>query len=338
MNPSEYPERIGAQRWVNHSRMSDPAKYAARVADLPSGAGDLNRVVQGLMIHSDWLGAYDVNGDQLRAHSRTTLPVANRLAKIIEADPRALHLPRLPRQRSAGTCRDFALMMTSFLRCKGIPARLRCGFASYLGDGWEDHWVCEFWHNTTQAWRLSDAQLDEVMRATLGIEFDPANVPRTSFLTGGKAWFDCRAGRFDPERFGHGEVRGAWFLRLNVIRDHFALNGRETSAWDGWRAASHAKRIVNDDDIDFVGRLAAKPEAELAEVRPDWLDYSRLDALVYERIFQIWKPRPLPAAPPTCASPSACASCGARGAGRSTSWRSGAGSAAPRCRGSRTAT
>jgi hypothetical protein len=96
-------------------------------------------------------------------------------------------------------------------------------------------------------------------------------VPRSSFLTAGEAWLDCRAGRSDPERFGHGEVKGAWFLRLNVIRDHFALNGREISAWDDWRAAAHAKRVVNDDQIDFADRLAAKPEDELTEVRPDWL-------------------------------------------------------------------
>jgi hypothetical protein len=224
-----------------------------------------------LLIHSDWVGAYDVNDRELGAHSRTTLPVADRLGKILEADVWALHVPRLPQQRFPGTCRDFALMITSFLRSKGVPARLRCGFASYLGDGWEDHWVCEFWHDATQAWRLSDAQLDEVMRARLGIEFDPANVPRSSFLTAGEAWLDCRAGRSDPERFGHGEVKGAWFLRLNVIRDHFALNGREISAWDDWRAAAHAKRVVNDDQIDFADRLAAKPEDELTEVRPDWL-------------------------------------------------------------------
>lgn len=272
MNASELPEPIGVERWVNHSRMFDPAKYAARVAELPSSAGALKRVVQGLLIHSDWLGAYGLNGHELGAHSRTTLPVGGRLAKIFEADARALHVPRLPQQRSPGTCRDFALMITSFLRSKGVPARLRCGFASYLGDGWEDHWVCEFWHDATQAWRLSDAQLDEVMRARLGIEFDPANVPRSSFLTAGEAWLDCRAGRSDPERFGHGEVKGAWFLRLNVIRDHFALNGREISAWDDWRAAPQPKRVGSDDQTDLVDRLAAKPEDELTEVRPDWLD------------------------------------------------------------------
>jgi Transglutaminase-like superfamily len=263
---------IGVDRWIDHSRMSDPANHAARVAELPSDIGALNRVVQGLLIHWDWLGAYDLNGDDFRTNLRTTLPVADRLADILAADARGLHVPRLPRQRFAATCRDFALLVTSFLRSKGVPARLRCGFASYLGDSWEDHWVCEYWYDPAQAWRLSDPQIDEVMRGRLGIEFDPANAPRTSFLTAGEAWLDCRAGRSDPEHFGHGQVRGVWFLRLNVIRDHFALNGAETSAWDDWRSAPGAKRIVSDDEIDLADRLAAEPEADLTEVRPDWLE------------------------------------------------------------------
>jgi hypothetical protein len=263
---------IGVDRWIKHSRMSDPAHHATRIAELPSDVGPLNRVVQGLLIHSEWLGAYDVKSDEFRPNSRATLPVANRLADILEADARALDVPRSPQQRSVGTCRDFALMTTSFLRCKGVPARLRCGFASYLGDGWEDHWVCEFWHEPDQAWRISDPQLDQVMRARLEIEFDPANVPRTLFLTAGEAWVRYRAGRSDPRRFGYGETRGAWFLRLNVVRDHFALNRAETSAWDDWRAAPEGKRVVSDDKIDLADRLAAKPETPLTDIRPDWLE------------------------------------------------------------------
>jgi hypothetical protein len=272
MRATDIKPMIGVERWIDHSRMSDPAEHAGLIAELPSGAGALNRVVQGLLIHIDWLGAYGVGSDQLCADARTTLPAADRLADVLAADAQPLSVSRLPRRRSVGTCRDFALMLTSFLRCKSVAARLRCGFASYLGLGFEDHWVCEFCHEPTQAWRLSDPQIDEVMTSRLGIEFDPANVPRTSFLTAGEAWLDCRDGRSDPRRFGHGEATGVWFLRLNVLRDHFALNGAETSAWDDWRAAPPARRVVDGEGMDLADRLAAHPEAGLTKVRPDWLE------------------------------------------------------------------
>jgi hypothetical protein len=46
----------------------------------------------------------------------------------------------------------------------------------------------------------------------------------------------------------------------------------ETAAWDDWRTAPQAKRLVGDDQLDLLDRLATKPEVELTEVRPDWLD------------------------------------------------------------------
>ncbi len=243
---------IDADRWTRHSRMSDPANYAACLAALPSDVSALNRVVQGLVIHLDWLSAYDVDDRQLRGNPRETLPVADRLAAILEGDARPLNVPRSPREKSAGTCRDFSLMACSFLRDKGVPSRLRCGFASYLGECWEDHWVCEYRDGPAQPWRLSDPQIDEVMRTRLRIDFDPANVPRTSFLTAGEAWMECRAGRSDPQRFGQGDATGFWFLSVNVLRDHYALNGRETSAWDEWRMAPPASRLMKDRDIELL--------------------------------------------------------------------------------------
>jgi hypothetical protein len=66
------------ERWVRHSAMSDTTRYGAAVAALPSGIGALNGVVQGVIIHSDWLGAYGVAESDFARVSRETLPVAER--------------------------------------------------------------------------------------------------------------------------------------------------------------------------------------------------------------------------------------------------------------------
>jgi hypothetical protein len=218
------------ERWTSQSAMSDLGRHAAAVAELPSGVGALNSVVQGIIIHSDWLGAYGVDQSRFDHVSRETLPIAERLALVLDGDARALVVRRAPAQRTVGTCRDFALMLCAFLRSKGIPARVRCGFANYLADGWEDHWVCEYWDQAAQRWCLSDAQLDEVLKEKRGITFDPSDAPRHSFMTAAQAWTACRAGECDPDRFGHGEIKGLWFVKVNVVRDHYAVNNKETSA------------------------------------------------------------------------------------------------------------
>ena len=153
--------------------------------------------------------------------SRTTLPVQQRLTALLERDGRKLDEIRMPTQREIGICRDFALMVCALLRATGTAARLRCGFASYLGGAWEDHWVCEYWNSREDRWCLSDAQLDEVTKAACGVTFDASNVPRNAFLAAGEAWLRCRADHDKPERFGHGDTKGLWFIKVNVVRDAF---------------------------------------------------------------------------------------------------------------------
>jgi Transglutaminase-like superfamily len=262
-------ESVG--RWIGHSRMTDPAHHAAIVADLPPTVGALNNIIQGVLIHSDWLSAYGVDEARLGPVSRTTLPVAERLEQIFKSDIRALDVKRSPARRSVGTCRDFALLLCSFLRGNGVPSRVRCGFADYLGDGWEDHWVCEYWDPRTQGWRRSDPQIDEVLKARLRITFDPTDIPRRSFMTAGQVWMDCRAGKSDPDRFGHGETTGLWFVKVNVFRDHYVLNNRETSTWDTWRAAPETSRVVDDYDASLLDNIATCPEQPLIEISPGWL-------------------------------------------------------------------
>lgn len=257
------------EQWVRHSAMSDISRHAAAVAELPSDIGALNSVVQGVIIHSDWLGAYGVAESEFDSISRETLPMAERLTLVLERDARALAERRPPERRSVGTCRDFALMLCAFLRSQRIPARLRCGFAAYLiDDGWEDHWVCEYWDQRTQCWRLSDAQMDEVLSERRKIAFDPSDTPRHLFMTAGQAWTACRAGECDPDRFGHGATKGWWFAGVNVVRDHFAINNREISEWDTWRAAPKSRRVISDWAL--LDDLAGRPEQPVADLNPGW--------------------------------------------------------------------
>lgn len=255
--------------WLAHTPMTDPAGLAALVEGLPGGITALNQVVQGLIVHCAWLEQYG-KASAFGINSRTTLPIKDRLAALVERDGRELK-SRMPTQREVGTCRDFALMMCAFLRVKGTAARLRCGFASYFGGGWEDHWVCEYWNRRDARWCLSDAQLDEVIKAACDVTFDTSDVPRDKFLTAGEAWLRCRTGNDDPNHYGQGGVRGAWFMSVNVVRDAFAVNNRETSAWDRWREAPSGSRTVSQQELTTLDKLSRNPEEAFGELMPPWL-------------------------------------------------------------------
>jgi hypothetical protein len=102
--------------------MSDPAAHIGIVAGLPSDVGTLNRIIQGLLVHSDWLGAYGLDGGDHRGVSRDTLPVADRLDEILANSSKNLEDPRSPGKRSVATCRDFPLCCVPFCAAR-IPRR-----------------------------------------------------------------------------------------------------------------------------------------------------------------------------------------------------------------------
>lgn len=264
------PRPLG--HWTVQSRMSDLGRHASSIARLPDGVSNLNAVVQGLLLHSDWLAEYGVTSREGDASARRTLRVEDRLDDVFRQHQAPLYETRSTDKRSIGTCRDYALTLCSFLRAKGVPARVRCGFAAYFTREWEDHWVCEYWTAESEAWRLSDAQLDERVASKLGIAFDPADVPRHLFLTAGEAWTRCRREEIDASSLGHGDVTGPWFVKVNVLRDHLALNGRETSDWDRWREAPEEARVVSGHEIALLDDLSARPEQPLVDISPDWLE------------------------------------------------------------------
>jgi len=154
------------------------------------------------------------------------------------------------------------------LRQRSIPARVRCGFATYFtARPYEDHWICEYWLSTKTRWVHADAQLDRLHRDHLGIRFDCADLPRGAFLTAGQAWKLARTGLAAPDEFGNSDAKGLWFLRVNVHRDLLALTNQHTSAWDTWRNSTELSKVLSAGDAALVDHLAH--EIELAESAGD---------------------------------------------------------------------
>ncbi len=251
--------------------MTSPGEYASLLQGLPRDIPALCRVVQGVMVHVFHLQRYGLElGPERKAE------VQLRSAARILARTRALHdaplvSPRPPEQRVVGNCRDFTVLLCTLLRHLGIPARARCGFATYFIPGHhEDHWVCEYWADEGR-WALADAQLDGVQCAALGIDFDVYDVPRDRFLTGGVAWQRCRAGEADPATFGIFDMQGLGFVRGDLLRDLAALNKVELLPWDCWGVILAQEDPMTPEQLALCDRAAEQTLAGIAgfgEMRP----------------------------------------------------------------------
>ncbi|MEM9360428.1 MAG: transglutaminase-like domain-containing protein, partial [Pseudomonadota bacterium] len=247
------------QFYLSHSKMSDPKEYCAHFSSIPHEVSAIASTVQGLLLH-DYFGAYLYADPPARIAeaSRETLPVFERLPTVANFGVLPLTKTRAPRNRTVGTCRDFALLTCSIMRHKGIPARVRCGFALYFHPPtYEDHWICEYWDEDVQAWKIVDAQLDEEHRRHLSISFDPTDVPREQFLLPWQIWEQFGSEPSKLEVFGHGEAKGFWFLRVNLARDFLALLKREASSWDGWRQHGEVHKQTSMEAITQCTEVAA---------------------------------------------------------------------------------
>jgi hypothetical protein len=246
--------------------MTSPGKYAELFDGLPRDVAGLVRVVQGLLIHEFWAAAYGVTLTGAERETVHLRRVEDLLGAIVSRDDRPLDVVRAPGARTATNCRGFTVLAVTLLRAKGVPARSRCGFGAYFTDGWfEDHWVAEFWDGSR--WRLVDAQIDEVQRGKLSIDFDLTDVPHHRFVIAGDAWQRYRAGQADPDRFGLSFIPegGDWWIAANLIRDAAALDGVEVLPWDTWGGMPEPADRVDLALFDELAGATAGPS--MAEVR-----------------------------------------------------------------------
>ncbi len=117
-----------------------------------------------------------------------------------------------------------------------------------MPDHFEDHWVTEYWNQEQSRWIFVDAQLDDLQREVLKINFDTLDVPRDQFIVGGKAWQMCRSGEQDPDKFGIFDMHGLGFVRGNLVRDVASLNKMELLPWDCWGVIL-AEQLDNPADL-----------------------------------------------------------------------------------------
>ncbi|UCG93268.1 MAG: transglutaminase domain-containing protein [candidate division WOR-3 bacterium] len=257
--------------YTAHSIMTDPGNYAHLYEDLPADISELCKVVQGVMIHVFWTQGYGVELSEERKKEVQMRTVEDMLARIIELDERAINSTREPDLRVVGNCRDFSLLLCSFLRHRDIPARARCGFGTYFTPGkYEDHWICEYWNSQEKRWVMVDAQLDSLQLTVLKIDFNTHDLPQGKFLTAGETWQLCRSGKIDPDLCGIFDMKGLWFVAGDVMRDFMALNKLEILPWDcNELMKAHGEQLSHEDYVllDKLAGLTTAGSNAFLEIR-----------------------------------------------------------------------
>jgi hypothetical protein len=243
---------------------------AELIRGLALGPEDLCRVAQRLVVSPP--DAIAAGLTEARLTERNTRPATALLQRALELDGATpLGEPRAAEHRVVGTCRHFAVLATSFLRAVGLPARGRCGFATYFVPPRKvDHWIIEHWSGQQDRWvRIDPEYLDRPTPDAARTE----DLRPGEFLTAGEAWQLVRSGREDPIEFGvfGTENWGAGEIRGNAMRDLASLARKiEMLPWDEWGPMEDSYNDRTGPDFDLlIDQLAtATDDVEHADLEP----------------------------------------------------------------------
>ena len=232
-----------AVTWKIQSTFTDPGAAGPVIDELPADLAALREASSQLVFHYRGDGDWAQNGVPAgRAGEIDTRYADAMFALLLSRGEPTLARKRLPPDRVVGCCRDATLLFVSLARHKGIPARMRVGFAAYLRPGLLiDHVVAEAWDEAAGRWRLIDGEMGSDWTPEVdGHPVDWLDLADDQFVTGPRAWQAARAGTSDAERhltapeLDAPELRGWPLLARHVIHDLVALNKSEMLVWDAW--------------------------------------------------------------------------------------------------------
>jgi len=247
------------------SAYSTAGALASLYNDLPDDIPSLCDAIHGTMIHMFWIGenTYGITHDQLKAGGRKICvefsysSVEERLQNIMDLADKPLSEPREPCLRSVGCCRDYALVLTSILRHKGVPARVRTGVALYFlspdAPLFEDHYITEHWNAAESRWQLTDPQIDDVQRPAIEKGLNINDLPNGVFLTGWQLMEGLRAENV-PKSVGFPPANtGFTYGRNKLFADFVSVTGHELPV-HAWWGIGHPKSVKSGDDelIDLM--------------------------------------------------------------------------------------
>lgn len=237
------------QYYTRHTRITDPGEFANHLAALPTEMDALHTALGGLLIHI-WKIQRD-HPDLLseRSGEIKTRHIRRLLAALLALDDRPLSESRAETRRLIVDCRHFAALLCAILRQKGISARSRWGFATYLETThYQNHCLCEYWNAKEGRWVLEDPNLKL------------HDVPPERFITAGRAWQMCREDQKNGALFGFGRhPRGQGLAKVRgiLVSDFAALNGFEMLSDDWWGMHLKNNKDVTKADTALLDRAAA---------------------------------------------------------------------------------
>ncbi len=251
----------------NYSIYTNPGEHSYLFENLPDSLQGLCDLIKCQFIHPVDLGPYKNLIPESRHYEDRKFPSAEKLlAGLLALDSAGLTFERKPEKRLVVTCRYHSILFASILKSRGIPVRLRYGFAPYLAPGTGlhiSHAICEVWNDKEKRWMYVDPDRKMV------------DFPKEEFETGSEAWIAFRAGKIkDPSKYGIPDTWGEIMILGTIYQDFLCILGYEPLYWEypvnqylsNEISKVDPQRLKILDEIALFMKNPAKNLSELMEI------------------------------------------------------------------------
>jgi excinuclease ABC subunit A len=246
------------------SSYTDPGEHASLFDDLPESLKDLCSLIKHQFIHPIELGDLRNSLPEERHYEDPKFPtVSDMLEGLLRYDERGLTFERKRENRLIVACYHHALLLASMLRHRGIPARIRTGFARYFEKEAGvrfGHAICEVWDKKKQRWILVDPDRQFV------------DFSRNLFEFSDSAWKQLRAGKIKPGKYVAAQSKGDHAILHILLQDLSCVLLEEKSYWDDPAILQDKISNINAVDsekleiFDQIAELLSDPDANLEQL------------------------------------------------------------------------
>lgn len=201
------------------------------------------------------------------------------IAELLRKNPNYT-IKREAKDKVHVTCRSQAILLTSILKAKGIPARARSGFAEYIHyDGiYYDHWITEYFDEKEDRWRLVDAD-EHCPDHEMG--FDLNDIPYDKFLFGANAYLSVRKNKCNPETILYASdpptlglkatIRGLFYDFHSLMNDEIIFLHMPKYIQDKKFELSEEEY----EELDNLANLMLNPNENFSKLQEIWNNTSK---------------------------------------------------------------
>lgn len=271
--------------YLAYGMFTYPGLYEDYLKTLPDDVRKLGLLLRKNFIHRTTLDAGNIgtNAD-LKYGDMTKMPwwrqaeddnlttTTAMMAEFMRRDSKGLTLDRAVENKLVLTCRYVAILMASILKTKGVPARVRSGFASYFEgtkDAW-DHWIIQSWNKSENRWISMD--IDGSWHRT---GFDMYDIPDGMFDFSADAWLNVRGKKVDENHFRNaGGFDGLIAIAWELFYDFHCLMNNEIIYLHHPEMVilGNFKKLSEDKlkEIDELATLLKKPDDNFEKLTHLW--------------------------------------------------------------------